>query len=75
MVEDTITRLDAELGIAIGSGISERFTGNVVGHDQQDVPRTGSMFSNAQYMTINGGTFYAVQGNVSHVTGFSGTSR
>ena len=75
MVEDAITRPDAELGIAIGSKISGRFTGDVVGHDQQDVSYIGSMISNAQYMTINGGTFYAVQGNVSHVTGFSGTSR
>jgi len=73
MVEGaTSTRVDELLGIGPETG--EQLAGDVVGSDQQDAPHTG-IFNNAQYIIINGGSFYDVRGNVSHVTGFSGMTR
>ena len=74
MVGDT-TGVNEELGIGPETGY--QVAGDVVGSDQQDsgTPHTG-IFNNAQYFIINGGSFYDVRGNVSHVTsGLSGMSR
>ena len=68
MVEDATTHVDEELEIG---PTSEQVVGGVVG---SEAPQAG-IFNNAQYIIINGGAFYDVRGNVSHVAGFSGMSR